>query len=80
MTGITKGELEMIAAWWHIGTVKGAADLLGLSESTAKNQLYTARMRSGVTNTLALARMHAKDLPSMAVLRRRGLARARKAA
>lgn len=28
---ITDRELEVVAAWWHVGTVVGAADLLGIS-------------------------------------------------
>lgn len=68
---ITARELEVIAAWWHTGSVVEAAKLLGIHEQTAKNQLYTARLRAGATTTLALARLYAKDLPSAAVLRRR---------
>lgn len=73
---VTDRELEVIAAWWHVGTVKGAAELLSIHEQTAKNLLMTARMRAGATTTLALARMHSVDLPSVAVLRRRTRERA----
>ena len=68
---VTDRELDVIAAWWHEGTVKGAAELLGVREQTAKNQLHTARMRTGATSTLALARMFSGQLPSVSVLRRR---------
>lgn len=68
---ISPRELEVVAAWWHEGTVVGAANLLGISEQTAKNQLHTARMRAGATTTLALARLYAAELPSATVLRRR---------
>ena len=74
--GPTKRELEVIAAWWHTGTVISAADLLGIRESTAKNLLHTARLRTGQSNTLMLAKTYSKDLPSVGVLRRK----ARKAA
>ena len=67
---ITNRELQVIAAWWHTGTVKEAAGLLGVTEQTAKNQLHTARLRTGAPNTLVLARMFANDLPSIATLRR----------
>lgn len=73
---ITQRELEVIAAWWHEGTVKGAAALLGIHEQTAKNLLHTARLRTGATTTLALARMHSNELPTVTVLRRRARGRA----
>ncbi|MCA1572497.1 MAG: hypothetical protein LC798_19795 [Chloroflexi bacterium] len=75
---VTDRELEIVAAWWHEGTVVDAAKLLEISEQTAKNLLHTARMRSGAPNTLALARMHAKGLPTVATLRRRTRERARR--
>ena len=68
---ISKRELEVTAAWWHMGSVVEAARLLGISEQTAKNQLHTARIRTGAPNTLALARMFSGDLPSVATLRRK---------
>ena len=75
---ITNRELDVVAAWWHEGTVVGAAKLLDLHPQTAKNLLHTARLRAGASTTLALARMYSGDLPSVAVLRRR--AKMRKAA
>ena len=78
---ITKRELRVVAAWWHTGTVVEAAKMLGVSEQTAKNQLHTARLRTGAPNTLVLARMLAGKLPSVATLRRQVREeRARKAA
>lgn len=71
MRPVSKRELEVIAAWWHAGTVVEAAAILGITEQTAKNQLHTARLRTGAPNTLTLARMFAGDLPSLAALRRR---------
>jgi DNA-binding CsgD family transcriptional regulator len=53
-----------------------AAKILGITEQTAKNQLHTARLRTGAPTTLALARMFSGELPSVATLRRK----ARKAA
>lgn len=73
---LTDRELSVVAAWWHTGTVVEAARLLVLKEQTAKNILMQARLRSGAPTTLALARMYAKELPTVAVLRRK----ARKAA
>lgn len=77
---ITDRELEVVAAWWHEGTVVGAAKLLGITEQTAKNLLFTARMRAGVSTTLALARSFSGELPSLAVLRRRVRERAQRKA
>ena len=74
--GLTARELDVIAAWWHEGTVKGAAELLNISVQTAKNDLHTARLRSGAPTTLALARMYSKQLHTVAVLRRHARKRA----
>ena len=63
-------ELEVVAAWWHTGSVKEAARLLGMAEQTAKNDLRTARLRSGALTTLALARLYSGRLPSLLTLRR----------
>lgn len=67
---ISPRELQVVAAWWHTGSVVEAATLLGISEQTAKNQLHTARLRTGAPTTLALARMFSGKLPSVAKLRR----------
>ena len=68
---VSRRELEVIAAWWHQGSVVDAAKLLGITEQTAKNQLHTARLRTGAPTTLALARMFSGELPSVSSLRRR---------
>lgn len=73
---LTPRELDVIAAWWHVGSVKGAAEILNLSEQMAKSTLHTARLRAGVPNNLTLARLFAAKLPSLSVVRRH----ARKAA
>lgn len=75
---VTEREIEVVAAWWHTGSVVEAARLLDIPEQTAKNLLHTARLRSGASNTLTLARMHAKGLPSVATLRRRTRERERR--
>jgi len=68
---LTPRELEVVAAWWHTGSVKEAAGLLGIANQTAKNDLRTARLRSGAPTTLALARLYSGKLPSLLTLRRR---------
>lgn len=68
---VTTRELEVIAAWWHEGTVVNAAKLLDIHPQTAKNLLHTARLHAGTSTTLALARKFSDDLPSVATLRRR---------
>lgn len=68
--GLTARELDVVSAWWHEGSVKGAAAILNLSEQTAKNDLRTARLRTGQTTTLALARLYAGQLLSVGVVRR----------
>ena len=53
---LTDRELQVVSAWWHTGTVKAAAEFLGLAESTVKNTLYSARHKTGHPNTLLLAK------------------------
>lgn len=77
---ITDRELEVVAAWWHTGSVVEAAKLLDIHEQTAKNLLSTGRLRAGATTTLALAKLHSNGLPSLAVLRRRTRERQRRKA
>lgn len=74
--GVTDRELEVVAAWWHSGSVVEAARFLVISEQTAKNLLHTARLRSGAPTTLALSQMFMADLPSVVALRRRTKQRA----
>ena len=68
---ISPRELEVVAAWWHTGTVKDAAEIMDLAPQTAKNLLAMARLRTGHPNTLTLARAYSSQLPSVATLRRR---------
>jgi hypothetical protein len=68
---LTDLELLVVASWWHVGSVVEAAKTLNISEQTAKNVLFTARLRSGAPNTLMLARMYSADLPPLTVCRRR---------
>jgi hypothetical protein len=68
---LTELELLVVASWWHVGSVVDAAKTLNISEQTAKNVLHTARLRSGAPNTLALARMYSRELPSLSVCRRK---------
>ena len=46
MNHLTPAELDAIHAWWTAGSVTGAAQLLGRSLQTVKNQLASARRRS----------------------------------
>ena len=68
---LTELELLVLASWWHVGSVVGAAKLLNISEQTAKNVMHTARLRSGAPNTVTMARMYSKELPSLTVCRRK---------
>ena len=65
---LTDAELDALSAWWHTGTVKGAADLLSRAERTVINQLYSARIRDGVHTTLELVQLHIGELRSMGEL------------
>lgn len=62
---LTPGELDALSAWWHMGSVKRAADLLSRAERTVANQLYKARIRNDVHTTLELAQMYFGSLRSM---------------
>lgn len=50
---MTPALLDALMAWWRTGSVKAAAERLGLAEQTVKNQLATARRRSHVTDNWA---------------------------
>lgn len=65
---LTPAELDALSAWWHTGSVKGAADLLSRSERTVINQLYGARIRNGVHKTALLVQLHIGELRSMSEL------------
>jgi hypothetical protein len=69
--GLTPRELDILGAWWHEGSVVGAAQLVNVSEQTAKNVLHTARLRAHVATNLALARLFLDDLPSLKAIRNR---------
>lgn len=45
-------QLAALAAWWRVGSVTLAAAELGLAVQTVKNQLGTARRRSGVATNV----------------------------
>lgn len=77
---ITEGELEALSAWWLTGTVKKAADLLGRSQRTVVNQLYSARNRNGVHTTLELLQLHIGQLRSRSDLITKHNVRAKEAA
>jgi hypothetical protein len=55
---LTPHELDALSAWWHTGSVKGASDMLGLTERTITNQLYSARARYGFHKTTELVQLH----------------------
>lgn len=49
-------KVRVLAAWWQAETVKGAAELLGISEQTAKNELLWFRRECRATNNDDLLR------------------------
>ena len=54
---LTPRELELLVAWWTLGSVTQAARAIGVTEQRAKNMLARARIRSRVdTNDQLLAR------------------------
>lgn len=55
---LTPRELDVLAAWWMVGSVKGAAQQAGVGEQRAKNMLARARIRNGVHSNQALLQMH----------------------
>lgn len=55
---ITQRELEVLAAWWMVGTVKGAAHSVGVGEQRAKNLLAAARIRNKASSNDELLEMH----------------------
>ena len=53
---LTPRELDVLVAWWMVGSVRGAARQVGVGEQRAKNLLHRARIRNGVhSNDLLLA-------------------------
>lgn len=59
---MTPRQLDALAAWWHAGSVRGAAALLGIAEQTAKNELLAARRGSGVESNVALVKSAWRDV------------------
>jgi DNA-directed RNA polymerase subunit RPC12/RpoP len=55
---ITARELDVLAAWWMVGTVKGAAHSVGVGEQRAKNLLAAARIRNKASSNDELLEMH----------------------
>lgn len=55
---LTPRELDVLAAWWMVGTVKGAAAKVGVAEQRAKNLLARARIRNGVVTNDELLELH----------------------
>jgi hypothetical protein len=62
---LTPRELDVLAAWWMVGTVKGAAVKVGVAEQRAKNLLARARIRNGVSTNDDLLEMHFVDVRSL---------------
>jgi hypothetical protein len=67
---LTSAELDALSAWFHAGSAKAAAVLLGVIEQTVKNQLYRARIRHDVHRTADLVVSHLGELRSLDELRR----------
>lgn len=61
---LTPAELDALSAWWHMGSVKAAADLLSRAERTVVNQLYKARIRNDVHSTTQLVQLYMGQLRS----------------
>ena len=55
---LTARELDVLAAWWMVGTVRGAADMIGVGHQRAKNLLAHARIRNRVPSNEELLEMH----------------------
>jgi hypothetical protein len=55
---ITPRELDVLAAWWMVGSVKGAAQSVGIGEQRAKNLMRAARIRNGVPTNDELLELH----------------------
>ncbi len=55
---LTPRELDVLAAWFVVGTVRGAASMAGVGDQRAKNMLAAARIRNGAGSNDQLVRMH----------------------
>jgi DNA-binding CsgD family transcriptional regulator len=59
---LTPAELEALSAWWHTGNIKRAAALLHRSPRTLRNQLYRARIRNNVHQSVQLVPLYLDSL------------------
>jgi hypothetical protein len=60
---LTQRELEVLASWWMLGSVKDAAHDVGVGEQRAKNLLRAARIRNRVeTNDQLVAQFFSEVL------------------
>ncbi len=62
---LTARELDVLAAWWMVGTVKGAAAQAKVGEQRAKNLLRSARIRNGASTNDELLVMHFVSVRSL---------------
>lgn len=63
---LTPRELELVTAWWMTGTVKAAAQAIGVGEQRAKNMMARARIRSRVSTNDQLLAAHMRAVLSHA--------------
>lgn len=77
---LTPRELDVLAAWWMVGTVKGAAGQVGIGEQRAKNLLRSARIRNRVPTNDELLEMHFTAVRSLVSERMQHNGTGRKAA
>ena len=59
---LTPRELELVVAWWTLGSVTRAAQAIGVTEQRAKNMLAHARIRSRVDTNDQLLMRHMDQL------------------
>jgi hypothetical protein len=62
---ITPRELDVLAAWWMLGSVKGAARSVGVGEQRAKNLLSAARIRNHVSTNDELLVAHFAEVRTL---------------
>lgn len=55
---LTAKELEVLGAWWMVGSVKGAAEMAHVGQQRAKNLLSRARIRNRARSNDELLEMH----------------------
>lgn len=77
---LTDAERAALSAWWWLKSTKAAANHLGLSEQTVKNQLLKARNRNHVSRTIDLAFMHMTELDGKSMVLRSHNTKEREAA